>query len=327
MFTEYPQTNTHSDNKLSYQENLEDIYSGLQKNQKELSPKFFYNEKGSELFDQICELIEYYPTRTETEILISNIEEMASLISDDSVLIEYGSGSSQKTRILLDNFTNLAAYVSIDISGDYLLNSAKKLSSAYLDLGIIPIAADYTKPIDFSSINNFNGPRVAFYPGSTIGNFYPNEAVAFLKNIRNELGDNGALIVGVDLHKEKSKLDAAYNDEKGITAEFNLNMLRHINTVYDANFDLAYFEHYAFYNQEFRRIEMHLISTKKQSVKISGEVFLFEKDETIRTEVSHKYSLNDFKELAQKANFEVKHVWIDKNNLFSVQYLISQPKN
>ncbi len=297
-----------------------EVLEGLSQKQKELPSKLFYDEEGSKLFDQICTLDEYYPTRTELKIMQDNIQELSALLGEGTLLVELGSGSSLKIRLLLDNIPGLAGYVPIDISEDYLLDSAGKLKEDYNHIDIFPLAADYTKSISLPEINKPYDHIAVYFPGSTIGNFTKPQAINFLKRIANLCGYNGGLVIGVDLVKDKSILEAAYNDKKGITALFNLNILKRLNNEFGANFNLSRFKHKAIYNEELKRIEMRLYSTIDQTVSVSGYNFVFKKDEFIITEYSHKYSLNDFKELV-KGIFEVRKVWTDENNLFSIQYL------
>lgn len=309
----YIQENLHT-------EILDEILEGLRKKQKSLPSKLFYDEKGSRLFDLICELEEYYPTRTEIKIMNDNIEEIASCFGENSVLVELGSGSSVKSRLLIEQLQNLAAYVPIDISSEHLLSSAESLKEDYPHLIVSPLIADYTKYFTLPEIPHTYKPIYAFYPGSTIGNFTPLEAKDFLRRIARTCGKGSGLLIGVDLKKDIKILNDAYNDSKDITTEFNLNMLTHINNIVDADFDLDKFVHHAFYNEEYGRIEMHLISKEKQTVKIEDYSFTIEKNESILTEYSYKYSLEDFAELV-KGIYSVDKVWVDENKLFSVQFL------
>ncbi|MEM7336235.1 MAG: L-histidine N(alpha)-methyltransferase, partial [Chloroflexota bacterium] len=237
----------------------EEVIQGLQSQQKILPAKLFYDENGSVLFDQITALPEYYPTRTEQKIMDENIAEMASRIGERCLLIEYGSGSSQKTRTLLANLPNMAGFVPIDISGTHLLKSAYAIAAQFPNLDIVPICADYETDFKMPTFTVVN-QKVAYFPGSTIGNFHPQEAVNFLKQMRRVCGNDSHLLIGVDLKKEPEVLHAAYNDSAGVTAEFNLNMLRHLNRELGANFNLDGFVHQAHYDAEYGRIEMHLIS-------------------------------------------------------------------
>ncbi len=296
------------------------VVEGLTKPQKELPSKLFYDERGSILFDQITRLQEYYPTRTEMQIMEDNIREIGSLLGEGTVLVELGSGSSRKIRLLLDNIPGLAAYIPVDISEKLLLDSSSELSVDYPSLQIIPLVADYTRDFELPDVKGQYDHISAFYPGSTIGNFKPEEAQSFLRRIAALIGSNGGMIIGVDLKKDKKTLEAAYNDSKGITAEFNLNILSHVNKETGADFNTDNFRHHAFYNSEAGRIEMHLISKTDQKICVNGSaVYLAEKDD-ILTEYSYKYTVEEFEELVGDF-FEVRNVWTDKNNLFSVQYL------
>jgi len=302
------------------EEILSEVKEGLLKERKQLPSKLFYDERGSALFDLICELEEYYPTRTELQIMQDNIKEIGSLLGEGTLLIELGSGSSTKIRLLLDHIPGLAGYVPIDISAEHLARSSESLKNKYPSLNIYSLAADYTKDFELPSINNPYDHIAAYYPGSTIGNFKPDEARKFLKRIAKIVGKNGGMIIGVDLKKDKKIIEAAYNDKKGVTADFNLNMLSHINNRLDSNFDVNKFSHLAFYNEMKGRIEMHLVSEENQRVRLNGTSISFEKGEDILTEYSYKYSIEDFTNLVSDI-FEVRKVWTDRNNLFSIQYL------
>jgi len=306
--------NTH------FEDILEEIKHGLKESPKKLPTKLFYDEHGSKLFDKICELDEYYPTRTELKILEDNIEEITSYFGDDCVLVELGSGSSVKIRLLIDHLPKLAAYVPVDISSEHLVYSAESLQADHPSINIYPLVADYTKQFALPEIHEKYKTIDAFYPGSTIGNFTPGKAMSFLKRIANTCGKGSGLLIGVDLKKEKNILDAAYNDSKGITAEFNLNILNHINNLVNADFDINKFSHHAFYNEDIGRIEMHLISHEDQEVHIDDEVINIGKGENILTEYSYKYSLQDFEKLVEGI-YDVEKIWVDDNRLFSVQYL------
>lgn len=299
---------------------LNEIIDGLSKSQKSLPCKLFYDEKGSQLFDLICELEEYYPTRTELKIMNDNIEEISSCFCDKSILVELGSGSSVKIRLLLNHLPNIAAYVPVDISSQHLFNSIDYLKSDHPKLVVHPLVADYTKEFSLPDFKLQYKTIDAFYPGSTIGNFTPEEAKPFLKRIAKTCGKKSGLLIGIDLKKDPDILNAAYNDNKNITADFNLNMLKNINTIVNADFDVNSFKHFAFYNEPEGRIEMHLISKINQYVKIGSETISFKKNETILTEYSYKYSIEDFAELI-KGIYSVEKVWVDENKLFSVQFL------
>ena len=305
---------------LTQEDILEEVIEGLSKKQKQLPSKLFYDEKGSALFDQICELDEYYPTRTEIKIMQDNIAEMSSLLGEGTLLIELGSGSSLKIRLLLDNIPGLAGYIPIDISTEHLIQSTKILKNDYPKLDIFPLAADYTKDFELPEIDKPFDHKAIYYPGSTIGNFEPSQAKEFLKRISKICGHNGGFIIGVDLRKDIKTLESAYNDNKGITAAFNLNILKRLNEELYADFDLNAFKHFAFFNDKESRIEMHLISQINQAVHLDRTTINFEMGESILTEYSYKYTLESFAELASDY-FDVRKVWTDEENLFSIQYL------
>ncbi len=300
---------------------LHEALAGLKSPQKTLPCKYFYDKRGSQLFDQICDLPEYYPTRTEAGIMEDHIAEMAAAFGEGCLLIEYGSGSSTKPRILLDYLPHLAGYVPMDISREHLHQTAENLAAAYPELEILPLCADYTAPFELPEATRPVQSRVVYFPGSTIGNFHRPEAAAFLRRIAAICGPGGGLLIGVDLRKSPQILEPAYNDAQGITAAFNLNLLRRMNTELGTDFDLDGFAHQAFYNGEIGRIEMHLRSLKAQTVCVGGENISFGADETIWTECSYKYSLPEFAALAASAGFAVRHVWTDPAQNFSVQYL------
>ncbi|MDK1081901.1 MAG: L-histidine N(alpha)-methyltransferase [Anaerolineae bacterium] len=301
-----------------------EIFLGLEQKQKSLPPKLFYDEQGSRLFGQITKLDAYYPTRTEEKIMERWIGSIVEEIGSNALLVEYGSGDSKKTELLLNNIDNLAAYVPIDISGIHLTKITKSLKERYPDFCIVPLIADYTLTFELPEVESPYSHKVAYFPGSTIGNFYPAEAVKFLKRVHSTVGKQGSLLIGVDLQKDVEVLNLAYNDPEMVTAMFNLNMLNHINQKYEGGFILENFRHKAFYNEAETRIEMHLVSLKDQLVNIAGREFQFNLGESILTEVSYKYTLDGFAEMANEAGFEVKEVWVDDKNYFSVQYLSTQ---
>jgi len=298
-----------------------EILTGLRERPKMVSPKFFYDERGSQLFDEICEQPEYYPTRTELGIMEDNLDAIAEAVGKDVSLIEYGSGSSTKTRLLLDRLDQPAAYVPVDISREHLAQAAAQLAADYPDIKVLPVCTDIAKPFSLQEPNRSAARNVVYFPGSTIGNFGIDDAVALMKVIREEAGDSGGLLIGVDLVKPRDILEPAYNDAAGVTAEFNLNLLRRLNREHDANFELDNFRHRAVYDEEHQRIEMRLIALDQQTVSIGAETLEFAKDEYIVTEHSHKYRLEQFAEFASKAGFKVREVWTDDEDLFSVQYL------
>ncbi len=300
---------------------LNDVTLGLQKQAKELPCKYLYDERGSILFDKICELDEYYPTRTELNIMQTYVDEIVARLGQNVLLIEYGSGSSLKTRVLLDNLSGLAGYIPIDISKEHLLNAAAKLKKIYPDLNVHPVCADYTDLFRLPDDIPSSASRVVYFPGSTIGNFNPGDAVKFLHSINNIVGSSGQLLLGVDLKKDPNVLHRAYNDRSGITASFNCNILTRINRDLGANFNTEQFKHYAFFNPSHGRVEMHIISLADQTVQINGSTIKFATGESIHTESSYKYTVHEFTELAGKAGFTVERVWTDEDELFSVQLL------
>ena len=296
--------------------------AGLRGAPKSVAPKFFYDKRGSELFDRICELDEYYPTRTETAILEQYAGDIAALVGEDCSLIEYGSGSSRKIRVLLDELGGRLTYIAIDISKQHLLESARELSDSYPELEVIAVCADYTKPFELPAPRRRStGKRVVFFPGSTIGNFSPAEARRFLRTTAGQVGRGGSLLIGVDLKKDPELLHAAYNDSEGVTAAFNKNLLRRMNAELGADFDLAAFRHQAFYNRDAGRIEMHLVSLKDQQVRVNGASILFRDGETIHTENSYKFHVEEFQAMAVEAGFRPERVWTDSRRLFSLHYL------
>lgn len=299
-----------------------EVYAGLTAKQKTVDPKYFYDERGSHLFDAITALPEYYPTRTETGILADNSADIAACCRSDSILIEPGSGSSQKVRLLLPDLRP-SAYVPIDISAEFLEEAAFQLGSEFPWLEVRAVCADMTQS-EFLLKDIPPNRRVVFYPGSTIGNLDPAAAITFLVRMHDWIGGDGGMLIGVDLHKSTLRLEAAYNDAEGVTAAFNLNVLDRINTLIDAEFDPGTFNHQAFYNEEQQRIEMHLISQVAQEVPCNGSLLTFKKGETIHTENSYKYTVDGFAELASKAGLEIRQTWLDAEELFSVHFLVPQ---
>ena len=296
---------------------FQELIATLNKAQREISCKFFYDKIGSDLFEQITNLDEYYLTRSEISILNENINEISRSIRQDSVLIELGSGSSKKIRILLENIRNLRAYIPVDISDQYISESLKLLKQDYPYLNIIPLIADYTKPFNLPDLKFEHKDFIVYYPGSTIGNFDPDQAVTFLGRIANLCGKDSSLLIGIDLKKDIRTLELAYNDKSGITAKFNLNILQNINNTFSSNFNLEKWKHIAFYNEDEGRIEMHLQSLKDQHVSINGSRIRFRKDETIHTENSYKYHINEFKALI-KNFYNLRNFWTDRNNYFAL---------
>lgn len=297
------------------------ILSGLRQVRKALPCKYLYDDMGSRLFDRICELEEYYLTRCELMILRRHIREIVTLIGPETLLIEYGSGSSLKTRIVLEHLVAPAGYVPIDICRSHVLHAAKALAAAYPRVRIMPVCADYTQPFTLPARADDASRRVIFFPGSTIGNFEPQEARQFLAQARDAAGPGGGLIIGVDLKKDPRRLHAAYNDREGITAAFNLNLLQRINREMGGSFNLDRFAHYAFYNPRQGRVEMHLMSLGEQEVRVAGQRFFFADGETIFTETSCKYSLDEFAYLTDEAGWRTRHVWTDPARHFAMHYL------
>ena len=298
-----------------------DVLAGLRKSQKAIPPKYFYDEKGSQLFDAICNLEAYYPTRTEISIMEAHVDEMASLLGGRTLLVEFGSGSSIKTQIVLDALPDAAGYVPIDISGDHLLKSAQRLQHQYPSLPLFPVWADYAHIHELPPLDVNPKSVMVYFPGSTIGNFEPASAMAFLMKLRKICEPVGGILIGVDLAKPTRILENAYNDPEGITAAFNLNLLQRINRELEGTFDLDTFEHYAFFNETESRIEMHLKSLESQTVRVGEKEFHFEVDETIHTEYSYKYNIQQFGHMAAEAGLYQKKVWTDPASLFSVQFL------
>ena len=297
-----------------------DVIEGLKANPKRLSPKYFYDETGSRLFERITMQPEYYPTRTELGILRQQASNIAQLLPARGALVEFGSGSSKKARLVLRAAPHLSAYVPVDISAEFLHEEARLLRYDFPALTIAPIAADFVKPFTLPAAVGAL-PRAGFFPGSTIGNFEPHQACTFLRHAGSMLGRGAVLIIGVDRVKERSILNAAYNDAAGITAEFNRNLLVRINRELGADFDVGTFEHHAFFNRELARIEMHLASVRRQKVKVCGETIEFRAGETIHTENSYKYTVESFGALARGAGWIPLTHWSDPDRYFSVHAL------
>jgi dimethylhistidine N-methyltransferase len=301
---------------------LEEIIAGLSETQKQISPKYFYDERGSQLFDQITKLPEYYLTGTELGIMRDNIDEIARLVGKQASLIEFGSGSSFKTRILLGHLPELAAYVPVDISKGHLQSSAAQIRDEFPHIEVLPVVADFTRQFSLPSPAVMPLRNIVYFPGSTIGNFVYNDAMALLRVMHHEAGANGALLIGVDLQKDRDVIERAYNDDAGITAEFNLNMLQRLNRQFGASFDVSEFSHSARYDDTSGRVVIELVSQKNQIFAIGGHEFDIADGETILTEYSHKYTLDGFAAMAGDAGFRVAEVWTDAAQLFSVQYCV-----
>ena len=300
----------------------DDVFEGLSREQKELPCKYFYDDRGSELFNTICGLDEYYPTRTETALLQAHGREMADLIGPGVCLIEFGCGSLLKTRLLLDALRSPAAFVPIDISADHLLQSAAALAADYPNLEVLPVVADFTRPVKLpDKARKASENRIGFFPGSTIGNFDHAGAADFLATVADMVGGGGALLIGVDLKKDEDILVRAYDDAQGVTAAFNRNVLERINRELGGCFDIETFRHRALYNGAEGRIEMHLVSEKDQTVTVHDRDFTFTEGETIHTEDSYKYHVEEFSSFAARAGFCSARTWVDGDGLFSLHYL------
>ena len=300
---------------------LDDVIAGLSRPLKALPPKYFYDRRGSRLFEAICATPEYYPTRTETALMRARAAAIARRLGPRCAVIEYGSGSGRKTRILVDALDPVA-YVPIDIARDQLAATAARFARDFPRLAVVAVCADYMRPLALPELGGLKPRRrVIYFPGSTIGNLTASEAAVFLANARRVAGPGGAMLVGVDLKKSAARLNAAYNDRAGVTAAFNLNLLARINRELGADFDLAAFRHLAFYNAPRGRVEMHLVSLKDQRVRVGGRVFRLRGGEAIHTENSFKYSVEEFRRLASGAGYEPAGCWTDPDRLFSVHYL------
>lgn len=301
-----------------------DALLGLSKKPRSLSCKWFYDETGSRLFEEITRTEEYYPTRVETKLLFGLVSDLADTVPDLAVMIEPGSGSSVKTRILLNSQPNLQTYIPIDISEDFLLSSSQQLKRDFPWIRIAPLAADFSTSLPSLNLPE-NSERLVFFPGSTIGNFAPGEARRLLRNIRSFAGSKAWLLIGVDMTQSEDLLIAAYNDARGITAQFNQNILVRANRELGADFNTDLFRHSAYFNPEERRIEMHLVSMKKQTVRINGHVFRFESGETIHTENCYKYRREDFEAMSRDCGWHPVRDWEDdKESGFGVFLLKAQ---
>jgi dimethylhistidine N-methyltransferase len=295
------------------------LLEGLARTPKEIACKYFYDQEGSALFDAICALPEYYQTRTEVALLRRHADEIAAAIGPDAQIVEFGAGALRKVRILLDALETPRGYTPIDISGAYLRDVVRLLAADYPALPMHPLVADFTLPMTLPAAP---GRRAGFFPGSTIGNFRPNAAMAMLRRMR-EMLNGGGLLVGVDLVKDPNILHAAYNDAAGVTAAFNKNLLARANRELGADFDLDGFAHYAPYNPQSQRVEMNLISLKRQRVHFAGAQIDFAAGEAVHTEDSHKYTIESFREMAARAGFTPRAVWTDADRLFAIHWLES----
>ncbi|KQV97556.1 L-histidine N(alpha)-methyltransferase [Rhizobacter sp. Root1221] len=293
-----------------------EMMAALSAHPRSISPKYFYDTAGSRLFDRICDLPEYYPTRTEFGLLARHGREMTALFGRGADLVEFGAGSVTKVRLLLDAWEHPGRFIPVDISADHLHESAALLHRDYPHLQVLPLAADFTRPLTLPP----HPRRVGFFPGSSIGNLGPVDAVRFLRQAFQAL-QGGGLLIGVDLVKDPARLHLAYNDSAGVTAAFNRNLLVRANRELGAGFDVEAFDHYAFYEPMHQRVEMHLVSRRAQTVSVGGRLFEFAEGESLHTENSHKYTVDGFRQLACRAGFLPGPVWVDPEHLFSVHWL------
>jgi dimethylhistidine N-methyltransferase len=297
----------------------DDLHAALAGPDRAISPKYFYDTKGSALFEQICELPEYYPTRTEVGLLKRHAAEIAARMGPQAQLIEYGAGALIKVRLLLAHLPTCHSFVPVDISGPHLLAACEALQRDFPSLSITPVVADFTRDHQMPTAPS-NGQRIGFFPGSSIGNFTPDEALRFLRLLREEL-DGGALLIGADLIKDPAVLHAAYNDSEGITARFNLNLLHHAQRELGLEFNPQGFDHYAFYEPRHHRIEMHLLPRGVQELQLQGQRYRLSPGESLHTENSHKYSVEGFQAVAREAGFQPQQCWTDERGWFSLHWL------
>jgi dimethylhistidine N-methyltransferase len=298
------------------------VIHGLTESPKRLACKYFYDQQGSELFDQICKLEEYYLSRTEDLIMEQSAAEMGEALGEDVMLIEYGSGSSIKTRHLLNSLQRPAAYVPVDISEEHLKSTAEQLLADFPQIEILPVAADFTQPFKLPLSSRPATHAAIYFPGSTIGNFEPQAAIELLHVMAEECGQGGGLLIGIDLQKDVEIIHAAYNDSKKVTDAFNLNVLHRVNRELNGTFDISKFRHDAFYDPEHHRVDIGLVSTVDQSASVDGVEFDFAAEERIHTEYSHKYSIEGFSTMAAEAGFQLRKSWTDANNYFAVLHFI-----
>ena len=303
-------------------DDLEAIIAGLSRPRKSISSKYFYDEVGSKLFENITRLPEYYLTNTELAIMEACVEEIAGLAGSQASLIEFGSGSSMKTRLMLRHLHSPAVYVPVDISADHLLDSQRSIQADFPDIEVIPVVADFTHPFDLPDPGTLPVRNIVYFPGSTIGNFEKDDAIELLRVMYQEAGNDGALVIGVDLQKDPAVIHAAYNDSAGVTARFNLNMLSHLNREFGADFDLDSFSHRATYDPDRGRIVMELVSAGEQNVRVGDARIHFDEGESITTEYSHKYTLDDIETMVAAAGFTVAKVWTDPKQWFGVHYCV-----
>lgn len=298
-----------------------DIVHGLSQPKKTIPCKYFYDEKGLSLFNQICKTEEYYPTRTELSIMTQYAEEIAKVLGPQCLLMEYGGGNAEKIKLLLKHLDSPSAYIPVDISREHLRQEAEELNREYPELEVLAVCADFTQKFEVPVPQKKVAHKVIYFPGSTIGNFDRDQAVELLQKMASLSSSSDGLLIGIDLKKEASILNRAYNDEQGLTKGFNLNLLVRINKELGGNFQLDEFQHKAFYNEQEGRIEMHLMSAVEQTVSINEHQFHFREGENIQTEYSYKYSVDEFAQMASLANYTLQKSWIDENHLFGVLYL------
>ena len=306
---------------------LEETLNGLRSDPATLPCKYFYDSHGANLFEQICELPEYYPTRTEISILRDHLNEISEVIGPQARIVEYGSGAGEKIRLLLNSLQEARAYTPIDISREQLIASADSLQQDYPGLEVLPVCADYASELTLPTPKAPFARTLVFFPGSTIGNFKPREALAFMKRFHQLCmqGDEpGMLLIGYDLKKDRAKLEAAYNDSQGVTAEFNLNLLHRINNELGGHFDIDNWRHEARWNETEGAVEMHLVSQTEQVARVNGDQFPFAAGQTIHTENSFKYDSDEFRALAEQAGFQRLHYWQDKQQQFQVALFQAQ---
>jgi dimethylhistidine N-methyltransferase len=298
----------------------EDAVAGLTALPKKLPCKYFYDKRGSELFDRICELDEYYLTRTELAIMNAHVADMARAVGPRALVVEFGSGSSLKTRLLLEHLESPAGYVPVEISGEHLMEACRALRSEFPELPIHPVCADFNDHVRLPDDMDAHRRKVMYFPGSTIGNFTRDEARAVLEEMAALVGSGGGLLIGIDLIKDRAILEAAYNDAEGVTAAFNLNLLERLNREAGANFDTERFAHRAIFNEDRARIEMHLVSLADQTVTLDGTLITFVDGESIHTENSHKWTVDGFASVARSASFVLEHCWMDESGYFAVLF-------
>lgn len=315
-------TDQQSMSQLANERFLSDSLTGLTQDPKRLPCKYFYDQRGSQLFDQICETDDYYLTRTETAIMQQYAGEMGKCLGEEVMLVEFGSGSSIKTRYLLDQLLDPVAYVPVDISREHLQESADRISADYTDLEVLPVCADFTKPFALPNPKQRPSHDAVYFPGSTIGNFQPSQAKRLLESIAHMCGEQGGLLIGVDLRKDREILERAYNDDQGVTAEFNLNLLHRMQKELGASVDVNAFEHHAFYNSEEGRIEIYLRSRVDQTIQLDSQTVQVEAGELIHTEYSHKYTIDSFAQMAGEVGWTLRRWWTDENDYFAVMHLV-----